>query len=112
MKLQTLLFIGGAFSPADSGATFETVTPIDFGVLASVAQAGVADLDRAVAAARRAFDAGHWSGMAPFSRGKVLRRIADLIRADASRIAEVETRNGGKTITNSLNEVEGAANVF
>jgi acyl-CoA reductase-like NAD-dependent aldehyde dehydrogenase len=112
MKLQTHLFIDGAFSPADSGATFETVTPIDFGVLASVAQAGVADLDRAVAAARRAFDAGHWSGMAPFSRGKVLRRIADLIRADALRIAEVETRNGGKTIANSLNEVEGAANVF
>ena len=50
--------------------------------------------------------------MQPFARGKVLRRIADGIRARAAAIAEVETRNGGKTIANSLNEVDSAANVF
>ena len=50
--------------------------------------------------------------MAPFARGKILRRIADGIRARAKEIAEVETRNGGKTISNSLNEVDSAANVF
>ena len=112
MKLQTRLLIDGAFVPADSGASFDTATPIDFSVLASVSKAGVVDVDRAVAAARRAFDGGQWSGMAPFARGKLLRRIAELIRADAPRIAEVETRNGGKTIANSLNEVDSAANVF
>ena len=112
MNLQTRLLIDGAFVPADSGASFDTVTPIDFSVLASVAKAGVVDVDRAVVAARRAFDRGQWSGMAPFARGKLLRRIAELIRADAPRIAEVETRNGGKTIANSLNEVDSAANVF
>ncbi len=112
MNLQTQLLIDGAFVPADSGGTFDTATPIDLSVLASVSKAGVADVDRAVVAARRAFDDGKWSGMAPFSRGKLLRRMADLIRADAPRIAEVETRNGGKTIANSVNEVESAANVF
>jgi acyl-CoA reductase-like NAD-dependent aldehyde dehydrogenase len=112
VKLQTRLLIDGAFVPADSGASFDTATPIDFSVLASVSKAGVVDVDRAVAAARRAFDGGQWSGMAPFARGKLLRRIAELIRADAPRIAEVETRNGGKTIANSLNEVDSAANVF
>ena len=112
MNLQTQLLIDGAFGPAASGARFDTATPIDLSVLASVSKAGVADVDRAVAAARRAFDDGKWSGMAPFARGKLLRRIAELIRADAPRIAEVETRNGGKTIANSLNEVDSAANVF
>ena len=112
MTLQTHLLIDGRFAPAASGATFVTQSPIDFSTLADVAQAGSEDVDRAVAAARRAFDAGAWSGMAPFARGKILRRIAELIRHDAARIAEVETRNSGKTIANSLNEVDSAANVF
>jgi len=111
-KLQTHLLIDGKFSPAASGETFSTASPIDFSALADVAKAGVADVDRAVAAARRAFDAGKWSGMQPFARGKILRAIADGIRGNAARIAEVETRNGGKTISNSLNEVDSAANVF
>ena len=112
MSLQTQLLIDGAFSPAASGETFSTVSPLDFSPLASVARAGVADVDRAVAAARRAFDQGAWSGMQPFARGKFLRAIADGIRAKAPRIAEIETRNGGKTISNSRNEVDSAANVF
>src|SRR4051812_48722566 len=110
--LQTGLLIDGAFAPAASGETFSTISPLDFSPLADVAKAGTADVDRAVAAARRAFDAGKWSGMQPFARGKLLRKIADGIRAKAKQIAEVETRNGGKTISNSLNEVESAANVF
>ncbi|MEO8203767.1 MAG: aldehyde dehydrogenase family protein, partial [Betaproteobacteria bacterium] len=110
--MQTQLLIDGKFAPAESGATFSTVSPIDYATLADVAKAGTADVDRAVAAARRAFDAGKWPGMQPFVRGKVLRAIADGIRAKAARIAEVETRNGGKTIANSLNEVDSAANVF
>jgi acyl-CoA reductase-like NAD-dependent aldehyde dehydrogenase len=112
VKLQTRLLIDGKFVPAASGETFSTASPIDFSPLADVAKAGVADVDRAVAAARRAFDAGKWSGMPPFARGKILRAVADGIRKNAPRIAEIETRNGGKTIANSLNEVDSAANVF
>ena len=112
MSLQTNLLIDGAFSPASSGATFELASPLDSSVLASVAKACVMDVDRAVAAARRAFDAGRWPGMPPFARGKILRAIADGIRRNAARIAEIETRNSGKTISNSINEVDSAANVF
>ena len=102
----------GKFVPAAAGETFDAKSPLDDSVLAQVAKAGPEDVDRAALAARRVFDAGHWSGMAPFARGKILRRIADGIRARAKEIAEVETRNGGKTISNSLNEVDSAANVF
>jgi len=112
MKLQTQLLIDGRFVPAATGETFSTSSPIDFSPLADIAKAGIADVDRAVDAARSAFDGGGWSGMQPFARGKILRTIAEGIRARAKRIAEIETRNGGKTISNSLNEVESAANVF
>ncbi len=112
MSLQTNLLIDAKFAPAASGESFATVSPIDFAPLADVAKAGVADVDRAVDAARRAFDAGKWSGMQPFARGKILRSIADGIRRNAARVAEIETRNGGKTIVNSANEVDSAANVF
>jgi succinate-semialdehyde dehydrogenase/glutarate-semialdehyde dehydrogenase len=112
MKFPVQLLIDGGFTPAASGETFRTESPIDFSTLAEVASAGGEDLDRAVTAARRAFDGGAWPGMQPFARGKILRRIADGIRARAGAIAEVETRNGGKTIANSLNEVDSAANVF
>ncbi len=111
-KLQTRLLIDGAFVPAASGETFSTASPIDFSALAEVAKAGKTDVDRAVSAARRAFDAGAWPGMLPFARGKILRAIADGIRRNAAQIAEIETRNGGKTISNSANEVDSAANVF
>jgi betaine-aldehyde dehydrogenase len=111
-SLQTGLLIDGQFTAAVSGETFGVVSPLDFSPLAQVAKAGPMDLDRAVAAARRAFDGGAWSGMQPTARGKFLRKMADGMRARAARIAEIETRSGGKTIANSLNEVESAANVF
>jgi len=110
--MQTHLLIDGRFAPAASGETFTTRSPIDGAPVAEVARADATDLDRAARAARRAFDDGRWSGMAPFARGKLLRRVADGIRARQQAIAEIETINGGKTIANSLNEVDSAANVF
>ena len=106
------LLIDGEFCASVSGETFTVVSPLDFSPLAAVAKAAAMDIDRAVAAARRAFDEGGWPGLAPTARGKLLLRVAEGIRAAAPRIAEVETRSGGKTIANSLNEVESAANVF
>jgi acyl-CoA reductase-like NAD-dependent aldehyde dehydrogenase len=111
-SLDTALLIDGAFTPAQSGATFAVRSPLDDAVLAQVARAGMADIDRAATAARKAFDDGKWSGMMPTERGAFLRRIAEKIRWQAAAIAEVETRNGGKTIANSKNEVEAAAKVF
>jgi len=111
-RLETRLFIGGGFVPARDGARFITHEPAAEAALAEVAQAGPADLDAAAHAARMAFDTGPWPRLNPFERGRVLQRIADGILADGARIAEIETRNSGKTIANSLNEVEAAAKVF
>jgi len=110
--LETGLLIGGRFVPAASGETFTAYSPPAGAEYARVAKAGTEDLERAVRAARAAFDQGAWAGMMPFDRGRVLQRIAERIHAAAERIAEVETRNSGKTISGSLNEVRAAARVF
>jgi len=112
IELETRLLIDGRFVAAAAGNTFTVTSPITGQAYAEVASAGPEDLDRAAAAARRAFDAGPWPKLAPFERGRALRAIADRIRAKADVIAEVETRSGGKTIADSRNEVEAAARVF
>lgn len=66
------LLIDGAWCDARSGKTFDTVNPADETVITRVAEAGEADVDAAVQAARRAFDAGAWSSMSPAERGKIL----------------------------------------
>jgi acyl-CoA reductase-like NAD-dependent aldehyde dehydrogenase len=111
-RLETRLFVGGTFTPARDGARFVTHEPAAGAPLAEVAKAGPADLDAAAVAARVAFDKGPWPTLNPFERGRTLQKIADGILADAVRIAEIETRNSGKTIANSLNEVQAAAKVF
>src|SRR4051812_11315586 len=112
LGIETRLFIGGKFVAARDGATFTTDEPATGAPLAEVAQAGAADLDDAARAARAAFDTDGWPQRNPFERGRILQTIADLILADAPRLAELETRNSGKTIANSLNEVEASARVF
>ncbi len=75
-----LLLIDGAFVPAASGRTFQTIDPTTGKVLAEIADGGVADVDRAVVAARRAL-AGEWSRFKPLDRQRVLLRLADLVEA-------------------------------
>ncbi len=112
LRFETRLFVGGTFVAARDGGVFATHEPATGETLAEVARAGAADLDAAVSAARAAFDVGGWPQRNPFERGRILQKIADLILADAPRLAELETRNSGKTIANSLNEVEASARVF
>ena len=76
-------FIDGRFQPAQSRNRFETVNPATGEVLGSVASCGEADVDRAVAAARRSFDDGCWSRAAPEARKEVLLRLANLVRENA-----------------------------
>ena len=95
-------FIGGRYVPAASGATFDCVSPIDGRVLAPVASTDAADVDLAVAAARRAFDSGVWSRRAPRERKKVLLRLAQLIEQHAEELALLETLDMGKPISDSL----------
>ncbi|MGI5380179.1 aldehyde dehydrogenase family protein [Streptomyces sp. CA-251387] len=93
------LFIGGQWREAADGARTEVVDPSRGAVVTTVADAGAADVDAAVRAARDAFDDGAWSGLSGRERGRVLHRIAELIRENADTIAEVESRDVGKPIT-------------
>ena len=106
-------FIDGAYADAISGKTFDCVSPIDGRVLTSVAACDQADVDQAVAAARRAFDKGSWSRMAPAKRKRVLQKFADLINQNATELALLETLNMGKPITDSSRiDIPGAANAI
>jgi aminomuconate-semialdehyde/2-hydroxymuconate-6-semialdehyde dehydrogenase len=90
-------FIDGRFVDAADGATFESISPIDNAPIATVAEGGAEDVDRAVRAARRAFDT--WSTMAPAERKRLLGRVADGIGARLDELAEWETRDMGKPIS-------------
>ena len=95
------LFIGGAWTDARSGQTFETINPATNQVLARIASAGPEDLDAAVAAARKAFEGGAWPKMTPAERGRILWRMADLLMAKADEVARLETLDNGKPIFES-----------
>jgi acyl-CoA reductase-like NAD-dependent aldehyde dehydrogenase len=99
--LRNQLFIAGAFADAADGATIDAISPRDGAVLAKVAAAGRRDVDRAVTAARRAFDDGVWSGISPRKRKRVLLKLADLIRENTGPLAELETLDVGKPIRDS-----------
>jgi 4-guanidinobutyraldehyde dehydrogenase/NAD-dependent aldehyde dehydrogenase len=108
---RTQAFIGGKYVPAASGATFDCVNPANGKTLAQVASCDAADVDLAVASARRAFEAGHWSRRAPAARKKVLLRFAELIRKHREELALTETMDMGKPITDSLKiDIPAAAN--
>jgi len=94
------LFVGGEFRPAASGATFETLNPATEERLALVAEAGEADVESAVAAARAAFE-GAWGRMRGRERAKILFRIARLIQERARELAVLESLDNGKPIRES-----------
>jgi aldehyde dehydrogenase (NAD+) len=93
------MLIGGEWVDAAGGETFETENPYLGAAWALVPRAAPDDVDRAVAAARKAFRAPSWGGITATARGAMLRRLADLIAAEADRLAEIETRDNGKLIT-------------
>jgi gamma-glutamyl-gamma-aminobutyraldehyde dehydrogenase len=101
-SFETRAFIDGAFVDALSGKTFETVNPATGKTLARVAEGDAKDIDRAVKAARRAFERETWSGMGPRDRKKVLLRLADLIERDLTELAVMETLDCGKPIGDSV----------
>ena len=94
-------FIDGRYVDAADGRTFDCISPIDGRHLTAVARGGVEDIDRAVRAARRAFESGAWSRAAPRLRKRVLRRWAQLIRERTSELALIETLDMGKPIGDS-----------
>ena len=105
-------FIDGEFVDAASGATFECVSPISGETLFDVAACDAEDVERAVAAARRSFDAGTWSQVAPRKRKKVLLRLAELIARDADDLALMITLDMGKPIAGAQTEVRATVEGF
>jgi acyl-CoA reductase-like NAD-dependent aldehyde dehydrogenase len=91
------MYIDGKWSPAASGETFDSIDPFTGAPWARAQAAGEADVDRAVAAARRAFE-GSWSRTSGSERARLLRRLADLVLEHADRLAEIETTDNGKLI--------------
>jgi phenylacetaldehyde dehydrogenase len=107
------LFIDGQWAPAASGKTFETPNPATGEILAQVAEGGVEDIDRAVRAARRAFDEGQWGRLTPSERGRVIWRIGDLILEHAEELAQLESLDNGKAYGMALAaDVPLAADIF
>ena len=92
------LLIGGERVPARSGRTFETIDPATGAAIAEVAQAGDDDVDRAVAAARAAFDGGPWRSAPAAERERIMHALADLVEAHADELAEIESLDNGKPV--------------
>ncbi|MBI2789158.1 MAG: aldehyde dehydrogenase family protein [Elusimicrobia bacterium] len=96
------LLIDGQPADAASGKTFATLNPATGEALGTVAEADSADVDRAVAAARKALE-GPWSKMSPAEREKVLHKAADLLEARAEAFAQLESLDNGKPIREAKN---------
>lgn len=111
-NLEGTMWIAGKAVPAAEGGTYEVHEPATGEVLATVADAGSADVDEAVRACRSALDSTGWSSQLPFGRAGVLRAVAQAIREDADELAKLETVNNGQPISESKTQVGGAAALF
>jgi acyl-CoA reductase-like NAD-dependent aldehyde dehydrogenase len=96
------LFIGGKWLEAASGKTFDTIDPSTGEVLAKVAEGGAEDIDRAVAAARKAHESGVWRDLPPAERAKALWRVGDLIEEHLLEFAQLDSLDNGKPINEML----------
>jgi betaine-aldehyde dehydrogenase len=104
------MLIDGERVEARSGKTFEVMDPARGEAMARVPDAGAEDVDRAVAAARRAFET--WRDTTAQERGRVLFRLAETVRQQAARLAELETLNSGKPIVESEYDIADVATCF
>src|SRR5262245_40592357 len=109
---ETRLFIDGDFADPTDGGSFETFNPATGEVLAKVAAASPADVDRAVKAARKALESGPWARMDAADRGRLLFKLADLIEKNAEELAVLESLNGGKTIKDARGDLQGVVNTL
>ena len=111
MKSQ-LLYINGEFAEASSAAVFDVIDPATTEVIARVPDGSAADTGRAVTAARAAFDHGSWKDATAQDRGRVLFKLAQIVRDRAAELAELETRNSGKPIVEAEFDIADVATCF
>src|SRR5271154_4517062 len=105
-------YVNGQWVDSSSGETFPVYDPSTEEVIAQVASASAADVDKAVKAARAAFDGGPWPQTTAQDRGRILFRLAEKIRQNAAMLAEVEARNCGKPIVEAEFDIADVATCF
>ena len=103
LKFRTQPFIGGKFTPASGGKSYSSINPANGKPIAEIASGETADIDRAVAVARKAFDAGVWSRLKPSDRKTVMLRFVELLEANAMEIALLDSLDAGKPIFDCVN---------
>jgi phenylacetaldehyde dehydrogenase len=107
------MLINGKWVDAASGKTFPTYNPATGEVLANVAEGDKEDINRAVAAARAAFDTGPWSKITPSQRGKLIWKLADLIEQHAEEFAQLESLDNGKPLAIArIADIPGTIDMF
>lgn len=113
LSFRTDCWIDGRFVPAAAGGRFESVNPATGAVLSDLARGGAEDIDRAVRAARAAFEDGRWSRRTPGARKEVLLRLAALLRENLEEFALLDTLDMGKPISETVTvDVPGSAHFF
>jgi betaine-aldehyde dehydrogenase len=106
------MYINGERAEAGSGSWFPVYDPSTEAIIAEVPDADAPDVDRAVKAARAAFDSGPWAQMTAQDRGRLLFKLSDRIRTEAGKLAELEARNCGKPIIEAEFDINDAATCF
>ena len=109
---QIPLFIAGVWQAPQTARYRDVINPANEEILAQVAVAGPVDAQRAINAARVAFDTGPWPTMAVTERAQWMQRVADLIEQDAANLARLETVNAGKTLGESLGDLGNVVATF
>lgn len=113
LSIRHQAFINGAWVDAASGKTFASINPATGATNAMIAEGDVEDINRAVAAARHAFESGVWSEMPPMNRKAILLRLAELIRENATELALLESLDMGKLVTDAASiDIPGSAMFF
>jgi len=106
------LYVDGAFIDAHSARTIDVINPATQDVIARVPDADASDVNLAVAAARRAFESAPWANVTAQERGRILFRLAEIVRTRAAELAELETINNGKPIVESEFDIADVATCF
>lgn len=109
---RTQLLIGGKWNDASTGERYDNPNPATGKTIAQVASASAMDVDRAVGAARTAFESGKWATMAASRRGKILYKMAQLIAQRANDLALLEVRDNGKPIATAKGELGAIVDTF
>ena len=106
------LYINGEFVAPSSSKTLDVIDPSTGETIGRVPDASAADVDKAVKAARAAFDEGPWKDTTAQDRGRILFKLANIVRDRADELAELETRNTGKPIIEAEGDVSDVATCF